>query len=436
MGHMVNTDREYRLLQQRLDSTVTGAPYSPTFMQILKLLFRPEEARLANKLPLKLQPLSSISGKLGLPPEELGEKITDMARRGLVIDMELNDKRYVILAPVVIGFFEYTFMRTRDELPMKELSKLFDTYMKEEKEFAHSVFQGQTQIGRALVREEALPEEDFSEILDWERASSFIEQATDIGVSLCACRHHHSHLGNACERPQRTCLSFNYGAIPMINAGLAERISVQEALKILQECKELGLAQVGDNVKRRPVYMCNCCGCCCGMMQAIRTFNIKNAIVTSNWIMHTDPEVCKGCGKCAKACPVDAIELKTEMRGQKKKAWAVLDESLCLGCGVCYSACKHGAIAMRPRAKRVYTPETVFDKTVAMAIERGKISTLLFDNPEKFSHRALARMVGLIEKSPPYKAAMAIAPLRSVFLNALVKGAKTTTGSSRKSLGG
>ena len=44
MGHIVNPDRSYHLLQQRLDRNVTGAPETPAFMQILKLLFSPTAA--------------------------------------------------------------------------------------------------------------------------------------------------------------------------------------------------------------------------------------------------------------------------------------------------------------------------------------------------------------------------------------------------------
>ena len=54
MGHIVNPDREYRLLQQRLDRNVTGAPDSPHFMEILKILFSPEDAR-------KVEPELSLS---------------------------------------------------------------------------------------------------------------------------------------------------------------------------------------------------------------------------------------------------------------------------------------------------------------------------------------------------------------------------------------
>ncbi len=429
MGHIVNPDREYRLLQRRLDRNVTGAPDSPTFMKILQLLFSPEEAHLAQRIPSQPISLGALSRKLDIPRDELGDTLTDMAQRGLVVDMEVKGRRYVFLAPVVIGFFEFTFMRTREELPMVELARLFEQYMTENKRFQRAIFDGETQIGRSLVREEALPETDHTEILDWERATRLVETASAVGVSLCACRHKASHLDRACDAPQEVCLSLNYGATTLIRNALARPLTNSEGMRVLERAKEAGLAQTGDNVQRQVTYICNCCGCCCGMIQAIKEFDIRGAIVTSNWLMAIDTDACKGCGKCVKACPVDAVHLEEEVGPDgKKRRWAVRDEGLCLGCGVCYSACESGAIRMVPRPQRVYTPETVFDQRVAMAIERGKLAEMLFDAPERLSHRALARIVKVLEKSPPYKAAMAIRPLRSAFLNAIVKGAKKMTG--------
>ena len=419
MGHIASPDREYQRLQRRYDRMVTGAPESPVFMQILKMLFTPDDVAMALRLPVKPTPLTKLAPRLGLPLEELDKRITDMAQRGLVLDFDIKGRRYAMLPPVVIGFFEFTFMRTNVDIDMKKLSELFHEYMFDNDRFASTIFASETQIGRSLVREEALPEGDHIEILDYERASKLVQDAFAVGVSRCACRHKAEHLGHACDAPQEVCMTLNGGAATMIRAGIAREVSVTEGMAILDRAKEANLAQTGDNVKHGVTYICNCCGCCCGMMNAIRHLDLHNAIVTSNWVMAIDEDKCKGCGKCVDVCPVNAIQLeKREMDGKTKKK-SVRDAELCLGCGVCYNACKFDAIRMEPRKQRVVTPENTFDRVARMAIERGKLMDLIFDNPEKLSHRALGRLLSALEQSPPGRALMAVKPLRSAFLNAV-----------------
>lgn len=423
MGHITNPDKEYRLLQQKLDSMPTGAPDSPTFQKILRLLFSEEDAQLARQIPSKPTSLNRIARSLDIPIDELHPKLTTLAQRGLLIDIQYKDKTYFMLPPVVIGFFEYTFMRMREDVPMKEVAALFDQYMQENDQFAKAVFQKNTQIGRALIQEETLPEGDHTEILDWERATHLIESASAHAVSECACRHKARHLDKACDNPDDVCLSLNTAATTLAHNGHAKLISKADAMDILKRSKELGLMQTGDNVQKNVSYICNCCSCCCGMLGAINDFGITGAIVTSNWIMAVDEDQCKGCGACIGKCPVNAIEMTHDNGEFKNLKKVICKEELCLGCGVCPSSCQFDALVMQPRSKRVFTPETVIDKTIAMALERGKLTELIFENPEKFSHKMMSRLIKAIEISPPYKAAMAIEPLKSAFLNKLVKSA-------------
>lgn len=424
MGHHANALPEYHSLQRRLAQKVQAAPDSPTLLKILTLLFSPEDAKLASQLPHTFTSLQALAAKLNLPEDELSDKLTDMARRGIVFDIANGKERYYTLPPVVIGLFEFTFMRARPEMPMRELARLFEEYFYEnDGAFIRAGLEGSTQLFRSLVREEALPE-NATEILDWERATQIVSTSSAFSVGICQCQHAAEHLGKGCDKPREVCLTFNQIAKSLSRNGIARAITRDEAMDILAKSKAAGLAQTGDNVQREVSFICNCCGCCCHLMRSIKAFDLHPGIVTSNWHVAIDHTRCKGCGTCAKACPIDAIGMEKVPGGDGKKRRAVGNDVACLGCGVCSTVCKNGAASMKPRSRRVLVPETVFEQRIAMALERGKLANMLFDCPEKLSQRALAKIAGAVEKSTLFQKAMARESIKSSFLEALAKKAK------------
>ena len=152
------------------------------------------------------------------------------------------------------------------------------------------------------------------------------------------------------------------------------------------------------------------------MIDAIKTFDIRNAIVTSNWIMEVDSAKCKGCGKCVQVCPVDAIELVAGENQNRKQKLAKVDKTLCLGCGVCALDCTTESLKLVPREQRVFLPEDTFEWAILQSLERGTLQNLLFNNPQSTSHGFMRAFVGGFLKLPPVKKSLMSDTLRSRFL--------------------
>jgi ferredoxin len=219
------------------------------------------------------------------------------------------------------------------------------------------------------------------------------------------------------------CMTFNTSAASLIKHGHARQIEAGECLDLLQQAYEHNLVQFGENVREEVNFICNCCGCCCEAMIAARKFAILNPVHTTNFIPLIDQGTCTGCGKCVNVCPVEAIALTSANDPhQPKRRHATLIEDRCLGCGLCVRTCpEKTAIKLETRPERVLTPLNGVHRAVVMAVERGKLQNLLFDNQALFSHRALAAVFGVILRLPPLKQAMASKQMKSRYLEALVR---------------
>ena len=79
------------------------------------------------------------------------------------------------------------------------------------------------------------------------------------------------------------------------------------------------------------------------------------------------------------------------------------------------------ALLHLPRDQRVITPVDSTHKVVLMAIERGKLQELIFDNRALLSHRVMAAILGVILALPPVKRAMASRQVRSRYLEGLIR---------------
>ena len=230
------------------------------------------------------------------------------------------------------------------------------------------------------------------------------------------------HVGRSCERPLEICMTFNMSASSLVRHGHARKADAVECLELLHMAYENNLVQFGENVREGVNFICNCCGCCCEAMIAARRFAILNPVHTTNFLPVVNMENCNACGKCVSICPVSAIGLVSSNNPVRpKEKIAKVDQTICLGCGLCSRACRHNAVSLTFREKRVITPLNSVHKAVMMAIERGQLQNLIFDNQVLWSHRALNALLGAFLKLSPVKRFLASKQIKSRFFETVIR---------------
>jgi ferredoxin len=137
---------------------------------------------------------------------------------------------------------------------------------------------------------------------------------------------------------------------PVERPARPDDMTQEEALAMLDRTEEVGLVHTVSNVVKGVFYVCNCCGCCCGILRGITQYGIRESVARANYAASIDADSCSACGVCAQRCQVGAIS-------GRDGTYAV-DASLCIGCGLCATGCPTGAAALsrRPDAEMVHPP--------------------------------------------------------------------------------
>jgi ferredoxin len=411
----------YTQLVEHLNRFPQGAPPSENLYRILEILLSEREAELVALLPLKPFTVDKAARVWRMSPGEARPVLDALASRAVLLDIEQDGDVTYVLPPPMAGFFEFSMMRTREDVDQQTLAELYYQYCTVEEDFMRALIaEGDTQLGRVFVNEPVVQPEVH--VLDYERASEVIKQSSHRGISRCYCRFKMEAVGRACDAPQDICMTFGGTAASLIKSGFARPVDVVEGLDLLQEAYEHNLVQFGENVRDDVSFICNCCGCCCEAMIAARRFALTHPIHTTNFLPEVDAASCTGCGQCVNVCPVGAIGLVSAHDPHRPQArQAAVNAEVCLGCGVCARACPTESISMASRAERVVTPFNSAHRVVMMALERGKLQDLIFDNRLLWSHRAMASLLGVILKLSPVQRALATEQVKSRYLGALMR---------------
>lgn len=378
MGHLVSGKSHLVPLIDRLNRYPVGLVDNRKLREILALLFSEEEAFIASCFPLSETTNEELESRTGIEIKELLPKLELMADKGLVIDTPCDDTTYWMLMPGLIGFFEFTFMKKRNDLPMGDVAKLMHEYLHEIRPGqAEEFFGSATQLTRALVYEDKVPLS--SKVTRFEDARTIVQEADFGAAGICFCRHQKEHLGETCAKDapmEEICIALGKGAQFLVRRGFMKEKSIEELLAILDNARSYNLTHITDNIREQPSFICNCCSCCCELMAGVQS-GFPDGVAKTPFLATIDKETCTLCGMCIKACNAACIApIKLEKITR-------VDATVCLGCGACIDTCPENALRLVERDKRPRPPLNKGLLFTRILKEKGRLMPMLASEVKK-----------------------------------------------------
>lgn len=367
---MSTEDKVYRDLQKHLDSQAVGFPAtkSGADLRVLKHFFNPQEARLALHLNYKPQSAEVIyrtARRMDITFEEMGNMLQEMAKNGSIEYVEREGTRCYYAIPVVIGMFESKLHKLTPEF-----LKDFDEYTAD-RAFGLSFFATELPQARTIPVRESIPLE--FRVTDYDSITEIINNTEGpIMIAECICRQKAALQGNPCQQTTRleTCMAFGDMAKISLFQGRGREISKEEALEISRQNEADGLVLQPSN-SQKANFVCACCGCCCGLIQAQKMVPKPVDFWATNYYAEVNPENCTACGTCVERCQVTAIQI------DKRHDISSVNLDRCIGCGNCVISCPSGAISLRKKEKETVPPEDVeklYD--IIMENKKGKLGKI------------------------------------------------------------
>jgi len=158
--------------------------------------------------------------------------------------------------------------------------------------------------------------------------------------------------GGGCDAPEESCLMFGEWADYYVRGGWGRSIDRSEVMEILARADAANLVLQPSNSKDS-VFICCCCGRCCGVLRGLQAYPKPSEIVASSFIARHQPETCQGCWVCLERCQMQALAEEGDR--------VTLNTDRCIGCGLCVSTCPSGALTLvrKPDSERTRIPVTL-----------------------------------------------------------------------------
>jgi len=350
----------YEKLRELIDVHPLGCPPSPEVIELLKILFSEDEARVALGLGFIPFALDEIARRVGVDPIEAEPHLESLADKGVVYAREKNGvKGYALLN--VINLFENPYRKGLNDETMNKLTPLWSKYRST---LLPNLGGETTSISRVVPIQQKI--ESKAEVLSYEKIDELIDQAKVVGIARCACRE----FEQKCDAPREACMVFDATCTYLVERGFARYLAKDEMKQKLREFDDAGLVRQVNNTRDRLEFVCHCCSCCCRLLSALTEFSNPRIMTKSAFLPVTDFDKCQGCGTCAdERCPMAARMMVDEK--------PVLNVEKCIGCGLCATGCPNDAIRMERTAEVSEPPADYIELGMRLLQEKGKLEEFL-----------------------------------------------------------
>ena len=330
----------YERLGNALNKLPNSFPRTKSNIEItlLKKIFLPDEAFLAGQLTGKYEPVKVIAKRAGLTEEETANRLKAMMARDFVRGDAV--KGVFRLSPFIVGIYESQLDRMDHEL-----AHLFEEYLDQG---GIEIMRPQPAIHRVIPAQSAVKTEW---ILPYDKLKELLISCNTFRVRDCICRKQQDLEGTRkCTFPLHVELIF-YTGKETTDPPVAPFVTKEDALLVLDATELMGLVHTVSNVAEGIYYVCNCCGCCCGILRGITEFGIEKSVAAANYYSVIDPAKCQGCGTCIERCHMHAISKRGEI--------SVINREKCIGCGLCSTGCafKIAHLERKPEEEIVNPPK-------------------------------------------------------------------------------
>jgi electron transport complex protein RnfB len=354
-------DQAYVKLRELLDIHPCGCPEAPEIYEILAILYSKAEARVAGGMTFVPRPAEVIAGKTAMDPREVRTHLESLADKGLVYARDKEGERGYALFPIMPGVFEFPLMRGEHNETTERLACLWRAYFPR---LSQSFGSENMRFSRVIPIQEEV--ESVPGILTYEMLDRMIDAAKSVGIAHCACRE----ANRKCDAPREACMLFDETCDFLVERGHGRYLSKEEMKRMLREFDEAGLVHQVNNAKDKLTFVCNCCPCCCGLLNAQLSFGNPHVFFGSGFIPQVDGDACNGCAICSEQrCPMGAIELIEEV--------ASVDREKCIGCGLCVTGCPNQALGLVRRDAVPEPADTVRDMGIRILEDKGRMRDFL-----------------------------------------------------------